>query len=169
MSFARLTLLSSLCLLTGLLTACTSDEPTLLADPEAEGKERIAVLSQQDILTVDRDAKTIVISLPATKHNNSWDTQGDLPVAHPALDGLAEQISLAVGDGSGDGYRITSTPVILDEVIYTIDGEGSVSARKRENPKTALWETTLETPSTVAGVLGTKWVQRETKKPFFVW
>lgn len=118
-----------------------ADGPTLpkLADlnPFAEkvvplpGK-RIPVMQTKNVVTGELADASAPIVLPAPRANQDWAQPGGTPnnaPGHLAFAGTASEVWRAdAGEGSDSAGRITASPIVYADRIYTLDSEGSVSA-----------------------------------------
>jgi outer membrane protein assembly factor BamB len=106
--------------------------------------ERISVLKHRSLLVADKAQQKIKVSTPALKRNKSWEHQGIAPANHLSMSNTIEgRQEISVGSGSGDRGRLTSAPIIANGIVYTLDGEGMVSARSEANLETELWNYTV--------------------------
>ncbi len=99
--------------------------------------ERVTLLEATDTLTRDPDADNISIYLPTPTRNTQWSEMGANPehvVPHGALKEGERKIRWSTSIGSGtDKHRfLLSTPIVAEGVIYTIDADGRVQARKTD-------------------------------------
>lgn len=140
-----------------LLSACSSMPDWMgggEADAPLEGK-RVSVLAHRTQLVVDPESDAIAAKLPSATPNSSWAVQRSQPVAHPALgSALVRLESQSVGSTPEAGLKLTSTPVVADGTIFTLDGEGKVQARDAANPATLRWEYTLPQEETKGALIG---------------
>lgn len=101
-------------------------------DPNAPAQsERVSVLAYEQ--TLERsDQFGQPIDLPTAYVNDRWPQPDGYPshaMQHTAASGDLGRIwRTRVGQGSGRNHRINARPVILDGVIYTLGGEGRVTA-----------------------------------------
>lgn len=115
-------------------------------DATPEDDRRIALLNFDETLEVDPQLTNTAIALPSPIRNRSWRMEGGNPAhlfAHP---GLGEELRRVwrrdIGQGSNTNYRISTPPVIEDGVIFTIDGQGRVTALDAESGRRE-WSRTL--------------------------
>ena len=129
----------SVCLVLLMATGCSwfrSDKPVV------EG-ERISVLDNETIVKPDVAKDEVKISLPQPHRNDEWSQSGGNAshlVGHlesgNQLQGLWES---SFGEGSSKRDFLISTPVIAKKVIFTVDTEGKVSAKRLDSGET-IWE-----------------------------
>lgn len=124
-----------------LLSGCAGDGPSLpkISDlnPFAEkavplpGK-RIPVMQTQEMTTGELADASAPLVLPPQRANSDWSQPGGDPNNAPgnlAFSGAANQAwSADAGTGSGSDGRITASPVVYGDKVFTLDAEGSVSA-----------------------------------------
>jgi len=137
------------------LSGC-ADGPTLpkLADlnPFAEkvvplpGK-RIPVMQSNNVVTGElADASTPII-LPPPRLNENWAQPGgeaNNAPGHLAFDGAAHELwTASAGSGSSSGGRVTASPIVYADRIYTLDAEGNVSAFSASGGS-AVWRVALK-------------------------
>lgn len=115
-----------------LLAGCESDSWFGASeDPPLPG-DRIAVLSLDRALKGDPEAAARPMALPEQVANTDWPQAGGASfhaIGHPALGSVSRPAwSRSVGDGSGEGHRVTAQPVVADGRVYAMDAVGAVSA-----------------------------------------
>ncbi len=110
--------------------------------PVVEG-ERISVLSNETIVRPDYARDAVKISLPTPHRNNEWSQSGG-SASH--LTGHLESGSQlqsfwqsGFGEGSSKRDFLISTPVIAHKVVFAVDAEGLVSAKRLDSGET-IWE-----------------------------
>jgi outer membrane protein assembly factor BamB len=94
---------------------------------------RISVMpEQQEFVTGELSDASAPIVLPAQRLNDSWPQPGGTPNNAPgnlAYGGaLTEAWSADAGKGSGNVNRLTASPVVAGDRIYTLDAVGTVTA-----------------------------------------
>lgn len=115
-----------------LLAGCESDSWFGASeDPPLPG-DRIAVLSLDRALKGDPETAARPMALPEQVANTDWAQAGGASfhaIGHPALGSVSRPAwSRSVGDGSGEGRRVTAQPVVADGRVYAMDAVGAVSA-----------------------------------------
>lgn len=132
-SRAGLALLSGALLLT--LTACKEPEIILQGDRE----------SIRDGGSARVENQSRAISLPQQSSNAAWPQSHGIETyrtAHPALSAAPQRVwSVSIGSGDERRHRITSTPVVGDGRIYTLDSNVQVTAVSPSGQ--VLWKTDL--------------------------
>ncbi len=103
---------------------------------------------RQDILTQGDgplDRKTIVnpqVTLEPVQENKFWTHVAGSPhhrAGHFALSSTPQRAwSVRIGDGNARRQRLTSEPLVIDQVVFTLDAKGIVSARNLETGQ-AYW------------------------------
>lgn len=101
-------------------------------DPNAPAaNERVSILAFEDALR-ESDTFGQPIQIPPAYINDQWSQPDGFPthaMQHTQASGpLARQFRRDVGDGSDRNQRINARPVVLNDVIYTIDARGRVVA-----------------------------------------
>lgn len=121
-----------------------TDDPTA---PEAS--QRISILELQDRISAS-DATNQPVILPTAYTNDRWPMADGYPthaLQHTQASGnLSRLWRVDVGNGSSRGERMNARPVLLDNVIYTLDAEGRLSARNAETGA-ELWVHRFEGPN----------------------
>ncbi|MDA8232269.1 MAG: PQQ-binding-like beta-propeller repeat protein [Magnetospirillum sp.] len=147
----RLALASAGLIVAAGLAACDTwlgDNP----DPPLPGK-RIAVLSQDNVLTTDKEAP---IRLPPPEINADWPEAGGL--ANHAMHHMKVGATLKkawetnVGTGSSARIRLLAQPVVADGKVFTLDADKQVSALDAKTGN-ILWQADI-TPDNVEGGSG---------------
>jgi outer membrane protein assembly factor BamB len=94
--------------------------------------ERIAVLTDSDLTSVDPSAAARPISLPPPATNAAWSQPGGTPsnsLGHLALgDSVRKVWSADAGTGSSSKGRLSAAPLVADGKVFTLDAGGTVSA-----------------------------------------
>lgn len=100
--------------------------------------ERIAAIVRKNNLQPNNDFR-ISVSLPEQRINHLY-TEDSRDANHPSL---PEKTSLSqefyIGTSIPDGYRLPVAPIIAAGKIFTIDGEGLLSAYDLNNPENPIW------------------------------
>jgi len=119
------------------LTGCGDNAPKLQdLNPFAEKElplpgKRIAVIQQENISS-DLAAADKPITLPPPQHNDAWTQPGGVPSnapGHLALSGsLKSAWSADAGTGTSFYGKLTASPIIYDNKVFTLDAAGKVSA-----------------------------------------
>jgi len=103
--------------------------------------ERISVLALKRSLRADPSGDDIEVKLPQRVENKDWEGQGVRPASNISLSGKVKtRKQVKIGNEPEDEFRITSTPIIADGIVYTIDGKGLIQARKIEGIKELIWQ-----------------------------
>lgn len=123
------------------LSACASDGPTLpkISDlnPFKEKQQplpgrRVSIVDTTESISDNLAEADKPITLPPVRANDNWAQPGGEPnnvPGHLALNGAVRQVWAAdAGDGSSKIGRITSSPIVYQGRVYTLDAGGHVSA-----------------------------------------
>lgn len=106
----------------GLLKKSTKTTPTV--------GERVAVLSAESEIGIDATTAALPMSLPGQAVNADWGQSGgnaQKTVGHVALgNSLGLAWSRSIGEGSSETRRLTSSPIVADGKVYTIDTDAVV-------------------------------------------
>ena len=109
--------------------------------------QRIRVLAEDSSLRPDFEASKIKIKLPAPYMNHKWSQNGGNSkhlMGHlQASPKLKELWSKGFGEGSSKRDYLIGMPVIAYGVVFAVDSEGIVSARRLDNGK-QIWEKRLK-------------------------
>lgn len=110
--------------------------------PSVEG-ERITVLNNETIVRPDYARDAVKIALPRPHRNNEWSQSGG---SSSHLTGHLESGNQlqgfwqsSFGEGTSKRDFLISTPVVAQKVVFTIDTEGLVSAKRLDSGET-IWE-----------------------------
>ena len=94
--------------------------------------QRVAVLSIENDVTVDRETATLPMVLPAPVVNSEWGQSGGnaaKSMGHLALgSALQNAFSVSIGEGSTLSARLGAPPVVGGGRVYTIDTSATVRA-----------------------------------------
>lgn len=108
---------------------------------------RVPVLKADDKLPGELAAATGPIALPPPHNNDTWSQPGGEPTnvpGHLAFGGTRQTAwSASAGTGSSKTGRITATPIVYDNKIFTLDADGTVSAFSTSGGS-AIWRTKLK-------------------------
>ena len=145
-------------LLCALLSACNvvSDWFGQGEEPPLPGK-RIAVLTDDSALQVDRSIANLQVRLPDPYVNETWDQPGGNAVhalhhlslgENPEIDWTAD-----VGEGSSDDSQILAEPLVVGDTVYTMDSRSVVTAFEAEGG-TRRWRVDLADAAEDDGFFG---------------
>jgi len=94
--------------------------------------QRVAVLTTENDVTVDRDTASLPMALPAPVVNTDWGQPGgnaSKSMGHVALGtALQNAFSVSIGAGSTLSARLGAPPVVGGGRVYTIDTSATVRA-----------------------------------------
>ena len=112
------------------MSACgSSDDP---AEGKASVGKRIAVMEAARKPVADKSLSSFGFEFPEPAVIRDWPQTGgntSHAVGHPALAKVPERIwKTSIGTGSGGYYKLLSSPVVSDGVVYAMDARGRVSA-----------------------------------------
>ncbi len=113
--------------------------------------ERISVLELQKTLSPDPDKQLKSgqeFSLPEIWVNNDWPQSGGYPnhsMQNLSLENnkLKKAWSANIGTGSKSGIPLNTAPIIVDNIIYTLDSNTNLSAFNASNGK-KIWKVNVE-------------------------
>lgn len=132
------------------LVGCASSLPSI-KNPfkKTEDKlpgERIAVITDQNLVSVDPSVAAKPISLPAPVANSSWSEPGGSPANSPGHLALGERVNrvwrVDIGTGSSSSGRLSAIPLVADGKVFTLDAGGTVAAFSAASGG-KLWSTNL--------------------------
>jgi outer membrane protein assembly factor BamB len=99
--------------------------------------QRIAVLTTEGDIQVDRDIAALPVTLPQPVANAEWTQSGGSPsksMGHLALGtALGRAFTVQAGRGSSLTARLASEPIVAGGRVYTIDTLGTVRALDTRN------------------------------------
>ncbi|GBE44595.1 outer membrane protein assembly factor BamB precursor [bacterium BMS3Bbin10] len=108
--------------------------------------ERISVLKSQKGFEVDASLAKKPVVLPAARNNPDWDQPGGVASNAPGHlafgGGLGIVWSADIGTGSSDEGRLTASPIVYRNKIYSLDIRGVVSAFSTSSGS-RLWRVSL--------------------------
>jgi outer membrane protein assembly factor BamB len=115
-----------------LLSAC-SPSTWFGGDEEAPlPGERVPVMLLEREVTADPGLADLPIQLPPPQRNAAWPQNGGLPTHafHHLAAGENPQLAwqASIGTGSSGSSQLLARPVVAEGRVYTMDGEGVVSA-----------------------------------------
>jgi outer membrane protein assembly factor BamB len=117
------------------LSGCASSLPSIKnpfkkAEERLPG-ERIAVITDQNLVSVDPAVAGKPVALPPPVANGAWSDPGGNPansLGHLALGGVNKTWRVDIGTGSSSSGRLSAVPLVADGKVFTLDAGGSVSA-----------------------------------------
>lgn len=116
------------------LTAACGEEDVILPGERFDLRPEIASADQ-----------ALPVDLPATRVNSDWSHRNGGPghqITHPALGLDLTPVFVAdIGAGDSRRARITAEPVVLGNVIYTVDAQATVTATSTSGE--TLWSRSL--------------------------
>ncbi|MEH6753564.1 MAG: PQQ-binding-like beta-propeller repeat protein [Alphaproteobacteria bacterium] len=129
------------------LAACDSLDFLGASDDAPLPGERISVLAARDQIVPSSRVADLAIRLPRPLINVDWPQQGGFAnhaMHHLSLGALPQEIwSSSLGSGSDDDEPILSGPVIANNLVFTMDADAVVSARRVEDGR-VVWRTDIE-------------------------
>jgi outer membrane protein assembly factor BamB len=109
------------------LAACSGNE-----EPAKLTGERISILELQKSLSADQSETETALQVPSSWNNQYWPQIGGYPnhsMQHLSLGtDLKPLWNVNIGKGSSDKIPLTTQPVIVEGVIYTLDTRSEVRA-----------------------------------------
>lgn len=107
------------------------------------GGKREPILVLGEDLTLSPEVSTLAVTLPDPKPNADWPQAGGEPdhtMSSVILaDTFKEIWSTSIGAGASSGRRILTTPIVANDIVYTLDANSVVSAFNTKNGK-KLWD-----------------------------
>jgi len=108
--------------------------------------ERISVLAFESKVEADPRIQGVQVKLPRPYINEGWPQPGGYPshaMHHLALQGaLRPQWTAGVGAGEWDFGKLVTSPIVVGQVVYTLDAEGLLTAFDLETGR-AYWRRNL--------------------------
>jgi len=111
--------------------------------------KRVAVIQQENVAT-NLAAADSPLMLPPPRQNDAWSEPGGVPSnapGHLALAGVGQSAwSADAGRGSSFYGRLTASPIVYEDKVYTLDAGGRVTAFSASSG-TEVWRMSLTPPS----------------------
>ena len=108
--------------------------------------DRVSVMTSEQSITVDPEASKEAIVVPAAFTNAEWSQPGGTAsnaLQHVALGGKLTRLwSTSAGSGSSSHGRLTASPIVFGNRIFTLDTEATVHAIEAASGK-RLWSVAL--------------------------
>lgn len=140
-----------------LLTGCDTFDNLFVAKEEKLPGERIAILATDRGLQPDPEIADQPVRLAEPYTNADWTQAGGSPahvMYHLALSETPRRAWTAdVGDGSGDDRQLLAQPIVVGNVVYTMDSVSLVSAFDTASGR-MLWRRDLQPEDEDAGYFG---------------
>ena len=109
--------------------------------------ERIAVLQGQNRIVPSARVEDLAIRLPRPQINTDWPQQGGFAnhaMHHLALSTAPQELwSRDLGSGGDDDAPILSGPVVAGGIVYSMDSDAVVTARRASDGET-IWSADIE-------------------------
>jgi len=125
-------------------------------DPPLPG-ERISILLLEDKLKADPTIADLDVRLPRPYVNDDWPQSSGHPthaMHHLALGDALELIwRVDIGAGSDDLERLMAAPIYANDMIYVLDANSHVSARRADNGE-LIWRYNLTPKGEEKGAIG---------------
>jgi len=119
--------------------------------------ERLPVLPSDVALEADPRLADVPVVVPPPAVNPEWPQTGGTPdhaPVHVALSESPERVwSVSIGDGTGRGAHILSSPVVADGRVYAMDSGARVTAVEAGNGRT-VWSRDLAPDDSEGGFGG---------------
>ena len=129
------------------LSACSAFDFLGESNDEPLPGERIAVLSGQNQIEPSSRVADLSIRLPRPLINDDWPQQGGFAnhaMHHLALGDVPQEAwSRSIGSSSDDDAPILSGPVVAEGLIFAMDSDAEVSARRVDNGA-VVWRRDIE-------------------------
>jgi len=126
-----------------ILISCSGDE-----EKKLEG-DRITVLKVGANVLPDYSLDKLNVMLPYPSFNMGWyKSSGYHPETQPhpaAPSSYNDQVSVSAGRGNGVSL-LSASPIVAEGKVFTIDGEGVLSAFDADNIKNKLWKYKIKLP-----------------------
>ncbi len=94
--------------------------------------ERIAVITDPNMIAIDPAAAGRPVQLPSPQVNASWSQPGGSPSNNPGHLALGDQLrkvwAADAGTGSSSSGRLSAVPLVADGKVFTLDAGGRVTA-----------------------------------------
>ena len=126
--------------------------------------ERMEVLPDKSDLRADQSLQNVNVVLPPVAVNTIWLNSNFGQTYHLALKvPFSEDKTEDVGDEPNqEAQRIDANPVIAKDIIYVLDGGGTLSARPVGDISESIWEADLRSETFSDGFFGlSKGVEKE--------
>jgi outer membrane protein assembly factor BamB len=109
----------------------TLENPFRKDEAKLQG-ERIAVITDPNMIAIDPAEARKPVQLPSPQVNASWSQPGGSPTNNPGHLALGDQLHKAwsadAGTGSSSSGRLSAVPLVADGKVYTLDAGGRVTA-----------------------------------------
>lgn len=118
--------------------------------------ERISVLPSKSDLVADETLNGVDVALPPAAINTVWLGENFGRIYNLALaSNIEEKESFDIGNEPSDKtQRILSTPIVVKDLFYALDGEGVITAREIANLDKELWQADLKAETFKEGYWG---------------
>ncbi len=142
----------------GLLSGCGMFDGLFgSSEPPPLPGTRVAVIQGNSGLAADPTVAGERILLPEPYVNGGWEQPGGSPahaMYHLALGDAPREIwSASIGEGNDDDAAILSQPVVVGDVVFTMDARSTVTAY-RQGDGGQFWEVDLEQENEDDGFFG---------------
>lgn len=123
------------------LVSCSGEENNSPVRGQSFFSENQQKLDKQSAELVTTDFFT---RIPKEIKNDYWPRNGYVAGENLAFIGKNDYETTSIGGEAKRGFDISSTPVVADGIIYTLGGQGELSARKIGDISEELWKIVIE-------------------------
>lgn len=120
--------------------------------------KRIPVLKLETTLSAEDDAKAFNVTVPEPFENTSWHQYNDQNIPRYRNLALAKELTkrttVKAGEGAQEHFRLMAPPVIAEDTVFILDGEGYVQAYDLNDFKKFRWKTKTLSRERREGVTG---------------
>jgi outer membrane protein assembly factor BamB len=123
------------------LSSCSSDETSKPVKGTSFFENNQTRLDKQSAELVTTDFFT---RIPKEIKNDYWPRNGYVPGENLAFIGKNDYETKSIGNEAKRGFDISSTPVVSGGIIYSLGGQGELTARKIGDISEELWRVNIE-------------------------
>lgn len=123
-----------------LISSCGGgkEKKAFLAQAESSPADLISLMDQGES---QKFIEEFLSKIPKASKNSIWPRNGYVPSENLKLDVNPKSYDHAnIGEEPKQGLHLTSIPIIADEKIFTLGGQGSIQARDLNDPSKIIWE-----------------------------
>ena len=124
-----------------ILANCSSDDEAKPVTGKSFFKNQTQKVDEKE---VDAMVQGFFSKLPLATKNSYWPRNGYIPGENLAMSEGFDYKTSSAGSEPKKGIGITSTPIIAEDKIFTLGGNGELQARNINDISEVLWEKTIE-------------------------
>ncbi len=102
--------------------------------------KRLAVMAEDLLLSANPEASDVIADVPDQTSNPHWYNVNEaMQYGHLGIRGLDNSETASIGEGEGFAQGIVPGPIVVNDVVYAMDGIGAISAHNAKDISEKYW------------------------------